>query len=259
MSNEQIAISNEQLTMSKEKIAMNKEQGEKRNNLYSLIPIDEFKALLGVDDRDDKLTKFCLVTSTLSIEEYCRRKLLSKIIHQVFKEWWDLTLFLSEYPVREIIAVSVSGNGEWGVGSVKNPHPCGFLTSEFASQTPPKALVTPPSMAGEILEPEFYSLEPLDEMDNIPYLINLSPAINRMRGIDAIKVIYKAGYFYDDVPKDLSAACLELAAWNMSRYKGRRVGMTGNVRGNGKEGEHFEMSMPENVKALLEPYRRKVI
>jgi hypothetical protein len=35
--------------------------------------------------------------------------------------------------------------------------------------------------------------------------------------------------------------------------------MTGNIRGVGKEGEHFELSMPENVKQLLEPYRRKVI
>jgi hypothetical protein len=35
--------------------------------------------------------------------------------------------------------------------------------------------------------------------------------------------------------------------------------MTGNIRGAGKEGEHFEMSIPENVKQLLEPYRRKTI
>jgi hypothetical protein len=45
----------------------------------------------------------------------------------------------------------------------------------------------------------------------------------------------------------------------MNRYRGRRIGMTGNVRGSGKDGEHFEMTMPENVKALLEPSKRKVI
>jgi uncharacterized phiE125 gp8 family phage protein len=197
----------------------------KDGNLYSLIPFEEFKAIFGVDDREDKLTKFCLVTSTLSIEEYCKRKLLIKTFFQIFKEWQDLTLFLNEFPVREIIAVSVI-----------------YASKEH-----------------EIIEPDLYNLEPLDVMVNIPYLVNLSPAINRMSGIDVMKVIYKAGYFYNDVPKDLSAACMELAAWNMSRYKGRRVGMTGNVRGNGKEGEHFEMSMPENVKLLLEPYKRRVI
>ena len=36
--------------------------------------------------------------------------------------------------------------------------------------------------------------------------------------------------------------------------QGRRIGMTGNIRGVGKEGEHLEMSMPENVRYLLEPY-----
>jgi len=54
------------------------------------------------------------------------------------------------------------------------------------------------------------------------------------------------------VPADLAAACMELAAWNMNRYRGRRVGMTGNK-------EQFEMSMPANVRGLLETYRRKVI
>jgi len=47
--------------------------------------------------------------------------------------------------------------------------------------------------------------------------------------------------------------------WNFQRYKGRRVGLTGNIRGGGKDGEHFEMSMPENVRQLLEPYKRKTI
>jgi hypothetical protein len=74
-----------------------------------------------------------------------------------------------------------------------------------------------------------------------------------------VKVVYWAGYKSGDVPADLAAACMELATWNMNRFRGRRIGMTGSVRGSGKDGEHFEMSMPENVKALLEPYRRKTI
>jgi len=127
--------------------------------LQTLIPIDEFKAVLGIDDRDDKLVKFCLVTSTLSIEQYCRRNLLSKTIHQLFIEWWDLTLFLSEYLVRKILAVSVN-----------------YFSKEHE------------------IELDLYNLEPLVVMVNIPYLVNLSPAINRIRGIDAMKVIYKVGY-----------------------------------------------------------------
>ncbi|MDR2477740.1 MAG: hypothetical protein LBD48_00350, partial [Treponema sp.] len=75
----------------------------------------------------------------------------------------------------------------------------------------------------------------------------------------AFKVIYRAGYGCGETPPDLASACLELAAWNMSRYRGRRVGITGNVRGSGKDGEHLEPAMPENVRLLLEPYRRRVL
>jgi len=53
-------------------------QGNSQNTLYSLIPLDDFKALLGVDDREDKTARFCLVTSTLSIEQYCKRRFLRK-------------------------------------------------------------------------------------------------------------------------------------------------------------------------------------
>jgi hypothetical protein len=35
------------------------------------------------------------------------------------------------------------------------------------------------------------------------------------------RVHYVAGYRPGKAPADLASACLELAAWNMSRYKGR--------------------------------------
>jgi hypothetical protein len=127
-----------------------------KRNLYSLILLEDFKAVLDIDDREDKLARFCLVTGTFTIEQYCKQRLLRKTIHQVFRVWGDLTLFLSEYPVREILAVSVLENSE-------------------------------------ILEPELYSLEPPDEIENIPCQLILSPALKRMRSITALKVIYKAG------------------------------------------------------------------
>ena len=95
--------------------------------------------------------------------------------------------------------------------------------------------------------------------ENIPFNLSLSPALKRYRGLKALKVIYWAGYKQDKVPPDLVSACLELASWNMNRYRGRRIGMTGNVRGSGRDGEHFELTIPENLRSLLEPYRRKVI
>jgi hypothetical protein len=35
--------------------------------LYSITSMEEFKAVLGIDDREDRLAAFCLVTSNLSV------------------------------------------------------------------------------------------------------------------------------------------------------------------------------------------------
>ena len=200
-----------------------------KNKLHTLIPLDEFKSLMGVDDRDDKTARFCLVTASLSIEQYCKRKFLRKQYFEVFK-WSDhLILILKEYPVSEILAVYSYND---------------FQVSENC---------------GMILEPEFY--RPMignDYNEEIPFELLLSPSLKPYQ-LKLIKVIYSAGYSTGEIPEDLSAACMELASWNFNRYRGRRIGMTGNIRGSGVQGEHFELSMPENVKALIEPYRRKTI
>jgi hypothetical protein len=196
---------------------------QNNKNLYSLIPIEEFKAVLGIDDRDDKLSRFCLVTATHTIEQHCKRRLLRKKHFERIEYTGDLLLPLREYPVSKVLAVIMFGNGE-------------------------------------IIEPIYYNVIPDCGTDyDLPFSISLSPVLKRYRGLTAVKAVYWAGYSSGKEPPDLAAACLELASWNFSRYRGRRVGMTGNVRGSGKEGEHFEMAMPENVKGLLEAYRRKLI
>jgi hypothetical protein len=117
----------------------------------------------------------------------------------------------------------------------------------------------------EIIEPDLYRVVPDLEgetgegPEETVYSLSLSPALMRGRGLPAVKAVYRAGYGGGDAPADLASACLELAAWNMARYRGRWIGITGNVRGSGKDGEHLESSMPENVRLLLEPYQRRVI
>jgi hypothetical protein len=76
-----------------------------------------------------------------------------------------------------------------------------------------------------------------EEPEDMPYSLSLSPALNRNRRLTAVKAVYRAGYAYGEAPPDLASACLELAAWNMSRYRGPLprsgffIGMTGNIRG----------------------------
>jgi hypothetical protein len=203
-----------------------------QGSLHSLIPLANFKALLGVDDREDTVSAFCLITATFTIEQYCKRLLLLKRHFERIEVSGDLFLPLREYPVRELLAV--------------------YTLSSMAT-------------SGDLAEPDFYRLIPDLEAEtgegpeDTVYSLSLSPALLRGRSLAAVKAAYLAGYGCGEVPADLASACLELAAWNMSRYRGRRIGMTGNVRGSGKDGEHLETSMPENVRFLLEPYRRRVI
>jgi hypothetical protein len=199
--------------------------------LYSLVPLEDFKAILCLDSREDFISRYCLTTATYTIEHYCRRRLVKKINNErLTVNNGELLLPLREYPVREIISIS---NEQLAVSN------------------------------GVMIEPEFYRVIPdCGDLEDVPHCLSLSPALNRSRIFTAIKAVYWAGYDYGDsrgVPVDLASACLELATWNMARYRGRRIGMTGNVRGNAKDGEHREASMPENVRQLLEPYRRRTI
>ena len=202
-----------------------------KKQLYSLIPLEDFKAIMGIDDREDKIARFCLLTSTFTIEQYCKRRLLRKKHFETVEFYGDKNLPLSEYPVNNVLTA-------YAVTS----HP-------YRNKKP-----------GELIEPDFYTLFPNEGIVlDIPYSLSLSPALRRYRGLRAIRIIYSAGYSARNIPSDLAAACMELASWNLGRYKGRRIGMTGNVRSNGRDGEHFELSMPQSVRQLLEPYKRKVI
>jgi len=200
------------------------------NSLDSLIPFEEFKLLLGLDDRDDKLSRFCLTGATLAIEQFCRRKLLYKRHVEISSISGDMLVILNEYPVKSISSVTAVFNRDF----------------EFGNEL--------------ILKPDFYNISPdCGESLDIPSYFFVSPILKRNGALKAIKTVYFSGYKVGAAPLDLASACLELAAWTMNRYKGRRIGMTGKVRGNGKDGEHFELSMPESVNKLLEPYKRKLI
>jgi hypothetical protein len=196
------------------------------DSLYSLISLEDFKALLGIDDREDALSRFCLATASFTIEHHCKRQLLRKKRFEFLPFYGDYIFPLRDYPVREVLAV--------------------YQTHAL------KEVI--------IVEPDLYHTVPdCGELENIPFCLSVSPALRLVRDLSGLKVHYRAGYVPGKVPPDLASACLELAAWNMARYRGRRIGMTGNVRGSGKDGEHLETSMPENVRGLLEPYRRRVI
>jgi hypothetical protein len=209
---------------------MDNETGVQNPSLHSLISLEDFKAILGTDDREDALSRYCLTAATYTIEQHCRRRLFLKRHFERIEPHGDPLLSLREYPVREVLEV-------WGVKSEERGE--------------------------ELLGPDLYRMIPYLEAETgegpEDTIYSLSLALNRGRGFPSIKVVYRAGYACGEAPADLASACLELAAWNMNRYRGRRIGINGAVRGSGKDGEHLENSMPENVRQLLEPYKRRTI
>ena len=74
-------------------------------SVYSLIPLDDFKALLGIDDREETLARFCLTIAAHTIEQHCMRRLLRKKHFEHIGLTGDLILSLREYPVTEVLAV----------------------------------------------------------------------------------------------------------------------------------------------------------
>jgi hypothetical protein len=204
-------------------------------NLHSLIPLADFKAILGFDDREDALSRYCLITATYSIEQYCKRRLVRRKNTDYLTFTGEYIFSLREYPVQKVLAV---------------------LATKADAIMHGEALFGPENL----VDPKHYYCLPDEGIhEDIPFSLVLRPPFRLAREEQAIKVRYLAGYSTGKAPVDLASACLELAAWNMARYRGRRIGMTGAVRGSEKNGEHLEASMPENVRQLLEPYKRKTI
>jgi hypothetical protein len=72
---------------------------------HTLVPLADFKAILGVDDRENALSRYCLITATCTIEQYCKRRLVRKKRFEFFPFYGDYTFPLLDYPVREVLAV----------------------------------------------------------------------------------------------------------------------------------------------------------
>ena len=74
-------------------------------NLHSLIPLADFKAALGIDDRENALSRYCLIAATYAIEQYCKRRLLRKKRFEFLPFCGDYLFPLRDYPGREILAI----------------------------------------------------------------------------------------------------------------------------------------------------------
>jgi hypothetical protein len=87
--------------------------------------------------------------------------------------------------------------------------------------------------------------------------------VREAAGAVFIGVRYAAGYEPGvDVPADLEAACVELAAWRFDRLRGRRAGRGALAsdceRKAGRRGRD-EDGWPAGVREMIAPYRRRML
>ncbi|MFP3041627.1 phage head-tail connector protein [Treponema primitia] len=202
-------------------------------SFHSLITLADFKEILGIDDQDDALSRYCLVTATYSIEQYCRRRLFISKQTEIHEYARENEVFpgvpqipLKQYPVRKIL------------GAQKYRY----------------------WKSIEEIDPELFRCIPECGVgEDIPFCLEIRPDVTMPPC--SVRVRYVAGYKSTDAPADLASACLEMAVWNMARFRGRRIGVVGGSVTVGKKtnGEYLEAHMPERVKELLEPYQRRMI
>jgi hypothetical protein len=46
--------------------------------LHTLISLADFKTVLGFDDREDVLSRYCFITAVYTVEHYCKRRLVRR-------------------------------------------------------------------------------------------------------------------------------------------------------------------------------------
>jgi hypothetical protein len=78
-----------------------------QKHIHSLISLEFFKMLYGIDDREDDLACFLLEAATTQIERYCMRRLVFKRITQGFDFAAGNCFQLLDYPVRAITKVEL--------------------------------------------------------------------------------------------------------------------------------------------------------
>jgi hypothetical protein len=220
--------------------------------LHALIPLADFKALLGLDDREDclnfasvqnsailfqppsrgepsplcvsveyTLAAFCLITATYTIEKYCKRRLLRKKQTDYLTFTGEHIFTLREYPVRKVLTVYAATTG-----TVQRGEPL-FIPENIVD--PKHYYCLPDEGTGEDL-PFLLVLRPPRGLDNLfvnekltePHAVLNHSQTHSMSRVPSwaclareemgIQVRYLAGYATGRAPADLASACLELAA-----------------------------------------------
>lgn len=194
-------------------------------SLISLADFAHCRDVLELDDRDETAVELLIFSCSAEIESYTRRCLTERLIAEFRDGYLNPSLNLRQYPVKEVTELRCQkGNEE-------------FVVSQ-----------------------ELFSLDNpgVQECYEQPVRITLNEGYLFPLGRYNIQVTYTAGYSPQTMPADLKMALCEMVGWSLKRIRARQIGMSGLVNSRrSKEWPVTEKTMPDHVKEILEPYRRK--
>jgi hypothetical protein len=156
-----------------------------------LIPLEDFKALLSADDREDTLSRYCLITATFTIEQYCKRRLLRRKHTDYLTFTGEYIFTLREYPVRTVLSIHADKNRVFAAESLVKPE-------HYYCFPEPS---TDAEGGGSSLDE--------GAVEDILFSLVLRPPFRLPRDEQAVKVRYLAGYSTGKAPPDLASACLK--------------------------------------------------
>jgi hypothetical protein len=195
-------------------------------DVVPLISVETCRSVLEYSESENNFVGFLVTTATGIIERHLGRRIMYRRNVDYLSSLGSNDLFLREYPVRDITSVYFD------------------LTRHFTEETK--------------LFPSQYDFTPDPEgLADVPGTLRIITDETLPLGRKCVKIVYHAGFMNDEIPADLQMAVIELVAWNYARIRTKQVGVKASV--TGRDAPDLESSIPENVKQLLEPFRRRTI
>ena len=176
-----------------------------------------------MSSKEKTFIELLIFSASAEIETYTGRKLKQRQIRELNDGCSQSEIILKQYPVKEVTSLKVDNE------------------RNYQEET--------------IVSNEYYSCF-IPNQDDLEYQseIILAQGYSFPNGRNNIEVIYTAGYLDEEVPEDLKTAVTELVEWSFKRLNNRQIGEI-----NLKYGQKTQLAtrIPEHVRDLIEPYKRK--
>ena len=189
----------------------------------TLVPFEQLQTFMELEDSEEGIINMLSFSATTEIENHTHRILYEREIGEFHDGYNQNSIELKEYPVTEVNRISIRQFTKL----------CAFIP----------------------LESEAYTCQTQENGFSTIFLQN---NYSFPKGQQNIKVLYTAGYNSETLPDDLQMAVCETVSWLYKRMKARQIGVTQLVDERNRASRFtYDKTLPDHVREILEPYRKK--